>query len=169
MEHAKTCFARLTGCMLGRGSISGKKLLCGTCLVILGLEARLAATAFCCKPSGDKAIKWLARIEDAMNTRRLRAGDASKLAGALSWVASNLYERMGRGMLRPLFAQCHNRGGGVGSDLAVCLAWWRCVLRLNLYVVRRARIGARPPWVQLCATRRSGRGYLLARICLQCC
>ena len=138
MHHCMTCFERLAACMLGKGSMSAHKLQCGKRLTILGLEIQLASEAFHCKPAGAKAVQWLERIDAALAQQKMCAGEASKLSGALSWTASNLNGRTGRGMLRPLFGQSRSRSSALSSELNVCLRWWLRVLRLDLYTVCRA-------------------------------
>ena len=113
--------------------------------MILGLECRISSVAFHCKPASEKAVKWLQQIEHALSSYKLCAGTASKMAGALSWTASNLHGRSGRGMLRPLYKQSRARRSSVSGDLQVCLQWWLCVLRLDHYTARHAVcIVARP-------------------------
>ena len=60
------------------------------------------------------------------------AGQASKLAGALSWVSSAMFHRLGRAMLRPLFDEKSDRFGTVGKNLRFCLQWWQEVFKLDL-------------------------------------
>ena len=84
--------------------------------------------------------------------RRLLPGDASKLAGKLSWGCSNAFKRFGRAMLRlvvglvrkplvcvfcrPLFDQVCRKDGSVDVELEAALEWWYKVLELNICELR---------------------------------
>ena len=59
-------------------------------------------------------------------------GDASKLAGKLSFGCSHMFRRIGRAMLRPLFDQKSKRNGHVSEALYRCVDWWEQVLTANL-------------------------------------
>ena len=78
---------------------------------------------------------------------RLPAGAAGKLAGALSWAATNSWDRVGRALLRPLFAQSHAASGRLRSDTRAALHWWREVLSLGL---RRVHEWDDPPTDEAC-------------------
>ena len=43
-----------------------------------------------------------------------------------------MFHRLGRAMIRPIFAQCHARSGLVGDDLRVALGWWCKVLKFGI-------------------------------------
>ena len=57
-------------------------------------------SGFQARPSKDKIVKWLLRINDALAKGTMTAGWMSKLAGGLSWGACALFKRMGRAALR---------------------------------------------------------------------
>ena len=63
-------------------------------------------------------------INVALNTETLAAGDASKLAGQLSWSCTSLFKRMGRAMLRPIFDQQTRWDGAMNNELRRSLRWW---------------------------------------------
>ena len=44
-----------------------------------------------CKPKKTKVRKWMQTMDAVLTAERLRPGDASKLAGRLSWGASKLF------------------------------------------------------------------------------
>ena len=129
-------FARLTRALLGFSAISLKKLEVGPDLVVLGIAVHptVTGTKFTVDPA--KAMKWLATIEEAIATRRLHAGDAIKLAGRLMWATQRLFNRLGRAMIKAIYAQCHSRTGDVGEYLLECLCWWRDVLRHEISETR---------------------------------
>ena len=85
---------------------------------------------FClCK---EKAESWLACISEAIRTGHLDAGSASKLAGRLSFATLHLFRRLGRAMIKPVFAQCSTGTGLVGEQLLEALHWWRRVLAFEI-------------------------------------
>ena len=101
VEHAMQCVARLIRALLGESSIADKKLAFGKCgLEVLGVDMKLSAIGFQCRPSQRKVTVWRKAIEEALEAKRLAPGAASKLAGRLSWGAGALFRRLGRAMLR---------------------------------------------------------------------
>ena len=123
-QHAMLCFARLVRCVLGSCAIADKKLEWGMPLTILGLSISLNATGALFVPDRKKVAKWKYRIEAALSDCRLTCGQASKLAGALSWAASALFFRLGRAMLRPIFMQSRRKSAAIGRELELALRWW---------------------------------------------
>ncbi len=123
------CFTRLIRLLLGESAIADEKNECAKELVVLGIQAlcalcRLALKnlfsdgAFQVKPSlsgisftlsQEKALKYTASIEAALESNKLNAGDAGKLAGRLSWSTQHLFFRVGRAMLRAIFDQKRSR------------------------------------------------------------
>ena len=129
-RHAMNCFARLIHCTLGPSALAANKLCFGQTLGILGLSVTPGGDSFSCFPLHEKLTKWSTCISAALSSNKLLPGQASKLAGGLSWAAQNTFHRLGRAMLRPIFAQCYNRSGRIGRDLRLSLFWWLqvCVL-----------------------------------------
>lgn len=78
--------------------------------------------------SPDKAHKWLHIIDEALHSRRLDAGAAQKLSGRLMWATQLLFDRVGRAMIKPIFAQKASKDGHVGPRLRQALIWWRNVI-----------------------------------------
>ena len=76
--------------------------------------------------------KWLRAICSAIESGKLQPGDASKLVGRLAFGAQFAFKRLGRAMLRPLYAQQYAplKGGRVGPFLLMALRWWKQVLEL---------------------------------------
>ena len=79
-----------------------------------------------------QVCRWLVLIECALETLHLAPGMASKLAGKLSWGCSQLFCRIGRAMLRPLYDQRTRRDGKVDRELERALRWWLMVLKRHL-------------------------------------
>ena len=131
-DHAMWSFARLVRAVLGESAIAETKLEVGPAVTVLGIVFSCEATGVALWPSPDKLAKWRAKCADALASGTLTAGDASKLAGALSWANQCVWHRMGRCMLRPLFAQQYGRRAKVGVELRLALSWWLRVFNLNL-------------------------------------
>ena len=127
-KHAMLCFARLVRCLLGSSAVSERKLCCASPLTLLGLDVSLSNVGARFTVHADKRQKWMKRIQSALDSNLMSCGLASKLAGALSWATSNLFHRLGRALLRPLFAQARGRTQNVNSSLRLCLEWWLEVL-----------------------------------------
>lgn len=99
MKHGLECFARLMRILLGRGSLADRKMECAGCtfatveLCVLGVDLTLSSAGFTCQPSVDKAKKWSAIAQQAVQGQHLAPGLASKLAGKLSWGCSQMFNR----------------------------------------------------------------------------
>ena len=149
MKHALQCVARLVRALLGQSAIAEKKLACGKKLDILGIMVDLSRNGFKCRPTQQKAHAWQASLQEglahllialglrascqaALDNNRLRPGDASKLAGKLSWGGANMFRKLGRAMLRPIFDQKTRRDGQLNPELRGALQWWIEVLQRRL-------------------------------------
>ena len=74
------------------------------------------------------------------------AGHAAKLAGALSWAASWQFRKLGRAMLRPLFAHAHAERPTLPRPALSSLAWWLDVLQRGITETREwSPTDNRPP------------------------
>lgn len=122
--HAMLCFARLVRCLLGPCAVSERKLCCAAPLTVLGLDVCLSDVGARFTLHTDKRVKWSQRVQKALDSNQLSCGLASKLAGALSWAASNLFHRLGRALLRPLFEHARGHTQKVNTSLKLCLEWW---------------------------------------------
>jgi hypothetical protein len=132
-EHAMLCFARIVRAVLGKTAIAADKLLFGSTLEVLGVVIRLSHDRFTMCPCELKLRKCLDVMLAALAEGGvLRRGCASKLAGKLQWSCQYLFHRLGRAMLRPIFAQSHASDRSVGSALRVALRWWCKVLELGI-------------------------------------
>ena len=140
MKHAMECFARLVRAVLGLTAISERKLEYGDSLVILGMmvEPCLAGVTFRLCPTRSK--KWAKQLRDAIDSRYLDAGTARKLAGRLTWATQWLFNKVGRAMIRPIFAQVCSGTGTVSARLLSALVWWLEVLEYGVTEVRSWRL-----------------------------
>ena len=132
MQHATQCIARLIRAVLGREAIEDRKLDFGLSLVVLGVRCQLSAAGLCLFPEPSKVHKWTAGIRDALDKDILNAGAAQKLAGRLSWAQTHLFHKLGRAMLRPIFAQRWSRSGKISKVLRTALLWWLHVLDVGI-------------------------------------
>ena len=103
------CFARFTRILLGPDAIEERKLEQGKELVVLGTQIQLSWQGHICKPAEKTILKCLNTIELALERGVMLSGDAQKLAGRLSWSTQRLFRRLGRAMLRPIYAQKFTR------------------------------------------------------------
>ena len=99
--------------------------------MVLGLQINIFNDYLTVWPSDEKVEKWIYRIEKALESGFLKAGPASKLAGALNWTCQNIFRKLGRAMLRPLYHQQRYRAGRIGKHLQLCLEWWLDVLDIG--------------------------------------
>ena len=63
------------------------------------------------------------------------------------WTSQNVFHRLGRAMLVPLYTQQHKQGkhSGLSKSLRLCLEWWRQVLSLQLKQTKKFRCEASKP------------------------
>ena len=99
---------------------------------VLGLTVSLDTSGMSCVPAPQKVLKWSSWIQDALASKRLPPGLSSKLAGALSWASQHAFHKLGRDMLRPLFAQQKRLRDAISTPLRLALEWWLEVLQLEL-------------------------------------
>ena len=78
VRHAMEMFARLVRALLGSSSISNRKLLYGNPLEVLGLDVHISSFSIEIWPNEVKRLKWLKRIQDALDSGVLRGGEASR-------------------------------------------------------------------------------------------
>ena len=94
----------------------------------LGIQIRFTGEGAWCAPDEEKAAKWSADIRSALDTMMLKAHVATKLAGRLNFAAQTMWRRLGRAMMRPIYAHTRTTSGRVGQRLATSLGWWLNVL-----------------------------------------
>ena len=92
------CVARMIKLVLGPDAVAPDKCDFGRSLCVLGVRFEMDPQGFRCLPDCSKARRWCVLLEKAR--ARLPPGDASKLAGKLSWACSALFRKLGRAMLR---------------------------------------------------------------------
>ena len=131
--------------LMGKAAIAADKLMFGSTLEVLGVVINLMDDRFTLCPCEKKLKKCLDVMRAALAEGGiLRRGCASKLAGRLQWSTQYLFHRLGRAMLRPIFAQCHAGDRSVGSDLRVALSWWCKVLELGIVEERFWKLSEAP-------------------------
>ena len=129
-KHSMHVFARLITAVLGSTAISKHKLEWGNPLTILGLTLTLRSDDIMCAPDRKKAEKWAGVLKNVINDNVMAPGDASKMAGRLSFASQHMFLKLGRAMLRPFFAQQYAppKGQKAGGDLITACKWWIEVL-----------------------------------------
>jgi len=104
-------------------------------LLILGAEVAvlLAEQAVSIKVDAKKAVKWSELLLSALSENRLDGGEASKMAGRLSFSVSVATNKVGRAFIKPLYAQAHATlpGGKMSLWLRAACSWWRKFLELR--------------------------------------
>ena len=164
---------RLVKAVLGVSSVAAEKLEEGPSMVILGVESTVSDSGLHCIPDKQKRKKWIARIKKALASKKLTAGEASKLSGALQWATQNQFRRLGRAMLRPIYRhsrcspgatyacfcsfgarQIRTRSGQIDRELELALRWWLQVLELEI-AEERSFVEGRQPCVHLFSDARS--------------
>jgi hypothetical protein len=113
---------------LGEGSLSAKKLQYGNPLTILGFDVSLANNYVLFQLNEEKRLGWLGQLRHYRETAKMSQDEAAQMSGRLSFASEFLFRRLGRAMLRPLFAQKGTRDGRVHGNLEVALAWWEDAL-----------------------------------------
>ena len=121
---------------MGPDAIAERKTEHGNPLPLLGLTVRLTLWNFECQPAPIKCEKWGKAILDALASRRLLPGEASKFAGRFGWASCNIFGRVGRGLLRPIHDQCRSKHARIGVQLRLSLEWWEEVLRTQVRALR---------------------------------
>ena len=85
-EHAMECFARLVRAVLGPSAIAPSKLAHGMPLDILGLQVNVSKKGIQVRVTPEKAEQWGKLVKEALTSGILAVGDASKMAGRLSFL-----------------------------------------------------------------------------------
>jgi hypothetical protein len=132
LEHAVGCVVRVIRILLGKSSVANHKVEHGPRLVILGVDLRLSAVGFTCRPARSKLCKILKCIIEAISSEWLDCGDASKLAGRLQWACQHMFHRIGRAMLRPIYDHVYSGSAVLKPYVKDALIWWRDVLAFDL-------------------------------------
>jgi hypothetical protein len=128
MEHGMATFARLVRLLLGETAVAERKLEFGHVLAVLGIVVQPSGSGVEFRLCPKKVSQWLEVINEAIATGKLVSGSAQKLSGRLMWATQLLFHRVGRAMIKAIFAQKRSADGLVGSRLMRALLWWRDVL-----------------------------------------
>ena len=86
-----------------------------------------------------KAKKWLDIILHAIACKRLDGGGAQKMAIRLSWSTQFLFHKLGRAMIKAIFAQKTSATAQIGPRLLEALHWWCRGVGTTLVVAGHAR------------------------------
>ena len=121
-SHAMNTFARSVVALMGETAVSKRKLESGNPLTIL-VDTGVDMGRHTVCPGRKEGFQI--RIETLHAVRRegtLAPGDASKMAGRLSFAAQHMYMGIGRAMLKPVFLQQHSTPSSMKVNrAAVCL------------------------------------------------
>jgi hypothetical protein len=128
MERTLHYVAMVFTAILGQGSLSPKKLQVGNPLTILGFDVTLAHNHVLFQLNETKRCAWLEQIRGFRLCGKMSQDDAAQMSGRLSFASEFLFRRLGRAMLRPLFAQKGTRDGLVHGNLQEALGWWETAL-----------------------------------------
>jgi hypothetical protein len=130
IEEALSSVAVLFRAILGDTALAAKKILSGNPLPLLGFDICIVGYRACFGVQEAKRVKWLAQIKNCRQKGVLTAAVAAKLAGRFSFVAEFMFRRLGRAMIKPVFAQQHRptRGGRISAQLDSALHWWEMAL-----------------------------------------
>ena len=94
-------------------------------------------------------------MKKAMSSGIMFAGEASRLAGRLSFASQHVFKRLGRAMLVPLYMHVTRKRyrHKMDGSLIVSLAWWLEVLEKGICEVRTWKESNQRPVQLLCDAR----------------
>jgi hypothetical protein len=75
-------------------------------------------------------------LRAAIDTGYLNAGSAQKLSGRLTWATQWLFHKVGRAMIKPIYAQQSSGTGTISAGLRRALGWWLEVLEAGVTEMR---------------------------------
>ena len=101
-------------------------------MVRVDVQVQSSKISVCFTLCPKKRDKWVVQIRNALSTGQLDAGSAAKLAGKLNFATQYLFRRLGRAMIRTIYAQTHSTTGKVGNRLREALKWWLRILELDV-------------------------------------
>ena len=93
----------------GGSAIPDRKLEHGSSLLVLGMLVSPETDGIRFVLGRDKAAKYGAIISDALDSDYISGGASIKLAGKLMWATQYLFNRVGRAVIKPLFAHKRSR------------------------------------------------------------
>ena len=151
--HAMHIFARLVRCLLGPTAIAAHKLQHANPLPVLGINVKVSSVGAIFWPEPEKIVKWIAQIEAALKAKRLDGGEASRLAGRLSFGSQHIFRKLGRAMLVPIFKQARSRTNEIDEELEKALRWWLQILQDGICEIRQWRESEKDEIHLLCDAR----------------
>jgi hypothetical protein len=118
------------------------------CMTVLGVDCEILPdrAAVSLKVDAGKAERWSAQLEEVLERGSLEPGQASKLAGRLSFAVSAAAGKVGRAFLKPFYAQAHDPlpGNRASPRLLRAAEWFVHYLRIQPPVVQEACLASRP-------------------------
>ena len=120
------CFARLARAVLGTTAVAVDKLCYGNPLEILGVSVTLTPRGVDLRVADKKRLLWAGQMRECLALKVMSPGDASRLAGRLSFACTCCFKRLGRSMVRPFFAQQYSPlpGHAMSHLLQMAAEWW---------------------------------------------
>ena len=122
--------------MLGSSAVANRKLETGNPLVILGVRVETNLVGATYVPPPEKIRQWILLIKRYLQLGILGAGEASKLAGRLNWASQEIFDKLGRALLVPIYAHMRSRSSVIGWELKLALRWWLQTLERGMCQVR---------------------------------
>ena len=150
-EYAR--MARLVRVVLGSSAVANRKLETGNPLVILGVLVKTNLVGATYVPPPEKIRQWISLIRHYLESGILGAGEASKLAGRLNWASQEIFDKLGRALLVPIYAHMRSRSSVIGWELKLALRWWLQTLERGMCQVRVWREIHTEPLQLLCDAR----------------
>ena len=141
---------RLVAAILGESAMVDRKMECAASLLVLGVRVHPSAVGVRLELDQSKRLKYLDLVREALRTGKISMGAASKLAGKLSFTCCWCFNRLGRAMMKPIFAHSHvpSRGNAIRPRLRLALQWWEVMLQQC--VAEEYRFGSQGrPWFDL--------------------
>ena len=136
-KHALQCIARVVRAILGQSALADEKMAVSSKEVVLGIEVSIGGSEIIYRVPDVKKTKWANGIREALLGLKLSPKAASVLGGRLGFACQNLFVRLGRAMVRPIYERQHVKDGrareiGQGSALHTALSWWKHVLEQDV-------------------------------------
>lgn len=90
-QHEMQCFARLVRAVMGVGAVAAAKLAYGMPIDVLGLKVEVTLEGVQAMVTEEMAPRWSGAVQDALSSGVLPPGDASKMAGRLSFASQHAF------------------------------------------------------------------------------
>ena len=130
IQETLDCVVLVFRALLGPESLAEKKILCGNPLTILGFQVFAGSDFAQFTLDECKRDRWLLDIEKYLEANHLSPREAACLAGRLAFACLFLFRRLGRAMVRPIFARQYSacRNCTLTRALRSALVWWKTAL-----------------------------------------